>query len=493
MHGNTFWTMKRLTSIIVGRGSSSSWFGPATCNGGNNVVRAFGVNVSPTSSDASSQRPSLAIIGGGIGGLTSACALLRKENLSSRVTVYDQASHFVPTAGAGFGLSPNGQVCLASIGITDYQSTMLHPFNTIARLDRTGTAIVQQSDVLEQIRNRYGFGLAGCLRADLVDLLVRSLQEQQQQEQHHDGETSAIRYSHKLIRIQQVADKVELDFENGHTDLVDLVIGADGIHSFVAKAMDIDHTDPLYSGANIFYGIMDEWDDDVPWQTPVLQGGLVNTILQGPGTGEFIAFRAGGGPSSKLVWVTTYVSSKPPTNNEEWDVAKQRSELDDVLRQYPSTHPIHELASRTDPGRMLHFGLFHRRHKSTWYRDRVVLLGDSCHATLPYVGQGANQAIEDAIVLADCLSKHMSCPSSSSTSGHVTAFQEYYDRRFNRTKRVVNMANMMDKLYHSRNWFVQRSVDFLLSQFLKGGFIFKQIEKEIVDECPVKDYAKYRR
>jgi salicylate hydroxylase len=212
--------------------------------------------------------------------------------------------------------------------------------------------------------------------------------------------------------------------------------------------------------------------------------------LQGPGTGEFIAFRAGSGSSSKLIWVTTYVASKPPSKQQEWDAMgdqqQQTKELNDILLQYPITHPIHEFAANTTPNRILHFGLYHRKHKSTWYKDRVVLLGDSCHATLPYVGQGANQAIEDSIVLADCLSKY-------TDDDYTKAFEEYYDRRFHRTKRVVNVANILDRLYHSQNWFVQHFVNFLLSRFLRGGLVFKQIEKEIVEECPIKKYKQYRQ
>ena len=71
--------------------------------------------------------------------------------------------------------------------------------------------------------------------------------------------------------------------------------------------------------------------------------------------------------------------------------------------RYGPDCPALALARQTPNERLLHFGLFYRKVKPVWHQGRVALLGDSAHATLPYAGQGANQAIEDAVVLAQCL------------------------------------------------------------------------------------------
>lgn len=151
------------------------------------------------------------------------------------------------------------------------------------------------------------------------------------------------------------------------------------------------------------------------------------------------------------------------------------------MLKFPDSHPIHEFAKLTGKEDLLHFGLFYRHHKKTWSHDRVVLLGDSCHATLPYVGQGANQAIEDSIVLADCLDRHAT---------HKEAYQDYYDKRFARTSRIVEMAGWMHKLYHSENWFMRKALDVLLGSVMKGGLVLKQFEREIIEECPVPPLAR---
>jgi len=122
-------------------------------------------------------------------------------------------------------------------------------------------------------------------------------------------------------------------------------------------------------------------------------------------------------------------------------------------------------------------------------------LGDSCHATLPYVGQGANQAIEDAIVLSDCLQQHQPYQDDNgvvAVDDLSQAFQQYYDRRFTRTKRVVNMATMLNYLYHTQFPPARMFMHWLLTQVVSGGMVFKQIEKELLEECPVKDYERHR-
>lgn len=206
-----------------------------------------------------SSGPSIGIIGAGIGGLTVANALLRRG--FKDVRVYDQASHFVATAGAGFGFSPNGQLCLTSIGIDDYKR-ILHPFHNLRRIDRVGD-VKQTSTLFKQLLDKFGFSIAGCLRADLVTVLESPL-------------GSKINYSQKLTSIRQDNNKVYVSFQSGLSEEFDLVIGADGIHSFVSDALTIDSSPPLYSGANIFYGVIPN-PDSIDFVHPSLRH-MSNTV-----------------------------------------------------------------------------------------------------------------------------------------------------------------------------------------------------------------------
>jgi 2-polyprenyl-6-methoxyphenol hydroxylase-like FAD-dependent oxidoreductase len=101
------------------------------------------------------------------------------------------------------------------------------------------------------------------------------------------------------------------------------------------------------------------------------------------------------------------------------------------------------------------------------------------------MGQGANQSIEDAIVLAELLNQNRHNNGNGIIVNYENAFQQYYEKRWKRTYRIVELANFLNKLYHSRNPLLSRFLDWFMKNLASGGFVFKQIEKEILEECPV--------
>jgi 2-polyprenyl-6-methoxyphenol hydroxylase-like FAD-dependent oxidoreductase len=178
------------------------------------------------------------------------------------------------------------------------------------------------------------------------------------------------------------------------------------------------------------------------------------------------------------MWAATYPADAPPpaSGDTEWTGINNQRELNRLLTRFPSSHPVRQCAAATDNKRLLHFGLFYRRHRDDgWHRGRICLLGDSCHATLPYIGQGANMAIEDATSLAFCLEHHF----------HIeSAFQDYYKQRFNRTKRVVNMARYMGLFLHSENPILHTIRQRLVPWLMNSDMMIKMAEKELYENCP---------
>ncbi|CAF3347457.1 unnamed protein product [Rotaria sp. Silwood1] len=411
---------------------------------------------------------SVAIIGGGIGGLTAANAL---KHIGMSVSLYERAPYFIPTIGAAFGLQPNGQMSLAHIGFKDQIQKIIHPFHRWQVINDNGE-VVAAANKLAEYGKRFGYFMGGALRSELVDVLKEPLEK-----------NGILYYSHNMIDIKQDNDGVTISFDNEKQQKpvrVDMVVGADGIRSTVVKQIFTQTASAIHSKENIFYGMIDNIDQQTSLN-PIITA--KNTLTQYFNHGEFLSYRAGN--TGQLMWATTYPSVTPPSvsDDAEWTKMNSQRELNQVLTRFPQSHPVHQCAAATDKKRILHFGLYYRQHLSDgWHRNRICLLGDSCHATLPYVGQGANMAIEDAISLAMCLKKY--------NFQMEPAFQEYYKNRFNRTKRVVNMARYMGLFFHSENPIIHSIRERLVPWLMNSDKIMTMIEKELYENCPVSTKEK---
>ncbi|CAF1651355.1 unnamed protein product [Rotaria sp. Silwood1] len=406
---------------------------------------------------------SVAIIGGGIGGLTVANALKR---IGMSVSLYERAPYFIPTVGAAFGLQPNGQASLAHIGFKDQIEKTLHPFLKWHIINEN-CEIVATYNKLGEFGKRFGYFMGGTIRSELVDILKEPLEK--------DG---ILYYSHSMSNIKQDNGGVTISFENEKQQKplrVDMVIGADGIHSTVVKQIFTQTAPSIYSKENVFYGMIDNIDQQTSIN-PIITA--KNTFVQYFGRGQAMTCRAG--TKGQFMWAVTYPSVTPPSTSDdaEWTKMNNQRELNQYLSRFPQSHFIHQCVAATDTQRLLHFGLYYRQHRNDgWYRNRICLLGDACHATLPYAGQGANMAIEDAISLAMCLEKY--------NFQMEPAFQEYYKKRFNRTKRIVNMSRYMGLLYHSENPIIRSIRQRMLPWFITSDRVTKMLEKELYENCPV--------
>ena len=139
------------------------------------------------------------IVGGGIGGLTAARALTLK---GVTCTVLDQAAHFTPTAGAGFGFSPNGQMCLKYLKLENEIASIVHPFVNHKVFGRNNNLLYEGDFLHKYLQSKAGYALGSALRADLVKILVDSLQD-----------CNSIQYSKKVIDIKQKETEVEVILE----------------------------------------------------------------------------------------------------------------------------------------------------------------------------------------------------------------------------------------------------------------------------------------
>jgi salicylate hydroxylase len=309
------------------------------------------------------------IIGAGIAGVTTAAAL---DRAGVPYQIYEQAGE-LGEVGAGVQLAPNSTrllqrlpgIRLADRAVTPSAIRMHHWESG----DMLATTMLGQACL-----ERYGAPYYTFHRADLHRLL-RDLVPAEK-----------VALSQRCVGVKETSDGAEVSFADGSTVTADVVVGADGIHSEIRKLMADDH--PSYSGQSIFRGLVPA--DRVPH----LSVNPKVNLWVGPGR-HCVAYAVAGGELVNLVATT-------PTDGwvaESWTTPGSVEELRAAYEGW--AEDVQLLLAEVD--RVTQWALHDREPVETWSSDRVTLVGDAAHPMLPFAAQGANQAIEDAFVLAECL------------------------------------------------------------------------------------------
>jgi len=340
------------------------------------------------------------IIGGGIGGLACALALIRR---GIDVAVYEQA-HELREVGAGVQLGANGTRVLHALGLKDaLATTQSFASGKEARLWNTG-ARWTTFDLGAIAQQRYGaphiFMHRGDLQAALADAIRRERPD-------------AIKLGRRFAGLRQHADGVTVTFADGMHATAGLVIGADGIRSGVREAL-FGKDAPTFVGIVAWRGLVAM--DALPPQ--ISRTAAVNWL--GPG-GHALHYPVRAGA---LMNIVAFIE------RSDWQVESwtERGTHAELARDFSGWHAdLHEILSRIDEP--FKWALMMRPAMPCWSVGRVTLLGDACHPTLPFLGQGAVMAIEDAYVLAASIAKHAGDPAA--------AFARYEAERRERTAAVV--------------------------------------------------------
>ncbi len=314
-------------------------------------------------------KPHIAIVGGGIGGLFAANALIA-HGLS--VSVYEQAPE-LGEIGAGVYLTPNSVRHLERVGLgpaTEKWGSRVGTGSHYFRHDGAPIAPVQVSD-------SSGWNATfGMHRADFVGFLAAALP------------AGVVHTGHRATGFEQHGDVARVSFANGTSAEADAVIAADGIHSELRPHV-FPPSNPVFHGSVAYRGLvplerMPDWPMD-RWQAwlgtakhflafPVRHGTIINYVGFVPADAEM-----------KESWSAP---GDPDTLRQEFDGWDPR--IGALLKQVDKT---------------FRWALYDREPLPTWTKGRLTLLGDAAHPMLPHLGQGANQSIEDGIALATILQR----------------------------------------------------------------------------------------
>ena len=244
-----------------------------------------------------------------------------------------------------------------------------------------------------------------------------------------------VHLAHRFTQLVDHGDRVEAHFENGASISADALIGADGIHSVVRHAL-FGPEKPHFTGCVAHRGL-------VPADRLTHLGlELRNQIWMGPGR-HFVHYFVSTGTMVNFVAVT----EEDSWLRESW---VDRGEVADVLAAFQGWHN-HVLSIIGAAHEIYKWALFDRSPLPRWSVGRVALLGDSCHPMLPFMGQGAAQAIEDAATLKGCLSK---------LPDNIPAALRLYEQlRLPRASRLQGMSETNKVRFHMPDGQAQRERD----------------------------------
>lgn len=347
------------------------------------------------------------IIGAGIAGLTTAIAF---KNLGIDSMIFEAAPE-IRFLGAGLGLGANAIKAFQKIGIANQIISLGKPIKAFSILDEKGN-IISNSQRKNQ-PSKFEINNFSISRARLHEVLLKNIEPQK------------IVLNKKAIRIKEDGNKINVYFQDNTQESFDRLIVADGIHSPIRKQL-LPSSSPRYAGYTAYRAIIENEklsDNDSPTETWGTKGrfGIV-PLAEG-----------------KVYW---YACLNAPFASEEMKSYKVK-DLHDNFKNYHS--PVSEILRQSQDQQLIWSDIIDLKPIKQYAFGKVVIIGDAAHAATPNLGQGACQAIEDAVILADEMAKEVTTEQ---------AFLAYERRRMKRIHWIVNTSYQLGKVAQLQNKFL---------------------------------------
>ena len=357
-------------------------------------------------------KPKVLIAGAGLGGLAAALALQKR---GFDVQVLERASE-LKEVGAGVQLSANAVRPLFRMGLEkQLRAIASEPAGKCFRLWNTGQTW-KLFDFGAESQKQYGCPYFTLYRADLHKVLADAVLAE---------DRDAVRLDATVVDVAQNGQGVSVTLADGTMLKADVLIGADGVHSVVRnKVIATDR--PAFSGCVAWRGV-------IPVERlPARMREPVGVNWMGPGS-HVVHYPLRRGELFNFVGIL----EKDTWQEESWTA---QGTVEECVADFEGWHPDVRLLAGSLKTPFL-WALMVREPMANWTADRITLLGDAAHATLPFMSQGAAMAIEDGYVLARCLDKYQDDPAH--------ALQMYQEARIARTTRIVRGSADNLKRFHN--------------------------------------------
>ena len=369
----------------------------------------------------------IAIIGGGIGGLTAALALSQS---SHEVTVFERSAG-IREIGAGVQISPNASRLLHSLGLgRAYSEIAVHPHRVVFRRWEDDS-ILRTADLDDSFVSQHQQPLANVARNELVEILGNAVAQQT---------NVTLKFSTHVVGVEPGDSSSVVRFSDGAKQSFDIVIGADGIHSVVRPCIGgLDK--PRFSGSAAYRALVPrKFVEDLPIDV---------TNRMGPDRHVVSYFIGRNRSHLNLVCIS-------PEDSWETESWTEQGTVEDLYARFEGWSPelLALLARVEEP--IFRWALYDREPLEQWGIGTTTLLGDACHPMLPFMAQGSCQAIEDAVVLARCLI-------DTDTSDAPLALRRYENARQGRTAQVQTSSLMNRDLFHMVDGQEQKDRDMFFS------------------------------
>ncbi|HEX3465921.1 MAG TPA: FAD-dependent monooxygenase [Candidatus Elarobacter sp.] len=362
-----------------------------------------------TMTNGSTER--LLIVGGGIGGLATALALAR-HGVATEVA--EQAAEF-REIGAGLQLAPNASWALSRLGVLEQvNETAVFPARMVW-MDALSGEPLTSLDLGAPFRKRYGFPYFVMHRSDLLDALVRACET---------NPLITLTTDKTFVSLKDHGEFLEAHFRDGTSVRARGLIGADGLKSRVRQCV-LDDGEPICSGYVAYRGA-------IPIADVSVHAGLDNVVLWTGPDMHFVQYPLRRGELYNQVAV--FKSDRYASGAADWGTE------DELEARFSAGAPLLR-AALTRIKRDRRWPMYDRLPAKSWTRNRVTLIGDAAHPMLQYLAQGACQALEDAVVLADSVA-------SAGDTDLDEAFRRYEAARVDRTARVQTLARAWGDYWH---------------------------------------------